>query len=221
MTLFPTQGGAVGVHGAVVALEECAGLCGTVVAYRYRVQVLSISYSSLSDEELVRRVAAREEGALAVLHGRHRAAALALARTVLFDAALAEDAVQEAFFSAWRQADRYREERAPARAWLLMLVRRRAIDILRRELRRRAHGAETVPGTAPPAAEEAWIRVRRDRVRAALAGLSPSQRELLGLAYYAGLSQREIAQHLGQPLGTVKSRTFGALGQLRGALEPL
>ena len=174
-----------------------------------------------TDEELVASLAARDDGALAQLYDRHGRCALALARRIVGDAGLAEDAVQEAFLGVWREAERYAPERAAARTWLLMVVRRRAIDALRRERRRQEGVAQATPAAAPPAADEAWARLQRERVRGALAVLPSAQRELLALAYYGGLSQSEIATRLGQPLGTVKSRTFGALGELRGVLESL
>ena len=166
------------------------------------------------------RVARGDDAALALLHRRHGRTCHGVARRIVGDAALAEDAVQEAFLAVWRQASRFRPERASARSWLLMLVHRRAIDALRRERRRQEGVPQAPPAAAPPAADEAWGRLQRERVRGALALLPQPQRELLALAYYAGLSQSEIAERLDQPLGTVKSRTFGALGRLRAELEP-
>jgi RNA polymerase sigma factor (sigma-70 family) len=104
--------------------------------------------------------------------------------------------------------------------WLLTLVHRRAVDIVRREERRR--GEPIDPEHAPPersgTEEEAWLRERRRAVQAALKRLPDDQRQALELAYYGGLSQSELADRLGVPLGTVKSRMFAALAKLRDLL---
>jgi RNA polymerase sigma-70 factor (ECF subfamily) len=139
---------------------------------------------------------------------------------VLRDAALAEDAVQEAFLAVWRTAASFDPTRASAQTWVLTLVHRRAVDVVRREERRRADPLADdapEPGGAETAAE-AELRERRRRVQAALAQLPPDQRQALELAYYGGLSQSELAERLGVPLGTIKSRMYVALGRLRELL---
>jgi RNA polymerase sigma factor (sigma-70 family) len=169
----------------------------------------------LSDEALVALVARGEEDALAALYDRFGRTAYGLALRVVRDAELAEDVVQEAFLSLWRTAGRFVPERARAGTWLLTLVHRRAVDLVRREERRRADPIESAPEAADAAAEEApWLRLERERVRAALASLPDAQREAIELAYYGGFTQAELADRLGQPLGTIKSRMFAGLARL-------
>ena len=151
----------------------------------------------------------------------HRVA-YGLALRVLRDEALAEDAVQEAFLAVWRGAARFIPERAKASTWILTLVHRRAVDLVRREQRRRA---EPLPRTRSgvhggSAADAAWLRLERERVQAALQQLPDPQREAIELAYYGGFTQSELAERLGQPLGTIKSRMFAGLTRLRELLEP-
>jgi RNA polymerase sigma factor (sigma-70 family) len=169
----------------------------------------------LSDEALVALVARGEEDALAALYNRFGRTAYGLALRVVRDAELAEDVVQEAFVSLWRSAGRFVPERSRAGTWLLTLVHRRAVDLVRREERRRAEPIESAPEAADAAAEEApWLRLERERVQVALASLPDAQREAIELAYYGGFTQAELADRLGQPLGTIKSRMFAGLARL-------
>jgi RNA polymerase sigma-70 factor (ECF subfamily) len=176
----------------------------------------------LSDEALVALAARSEQAALEELYDRYGRAAYGLALRVLRDGALAEDAVQEAFLAVWRTAPRFVPERGAASAWILTLVHRRAVDVVRREQRRRADPLEQVMEQGGGGAdEEAWLRLQRERVQAALQQLPDPQREALELAYYGGFTQSELAERLGQPIGTIKSRMFAGLARLRELLgEP-
>jgi RNA polymerase sigma-70 factor (ECF subfamily) len=143
---------------------------------------------------------------------------------VLRDDRLAEDAVQEGFLAVWRNAAAFRAERAKASTWILTLVHRRAVDLVRREERRRAEplSEETATGgegVADATDEAAWLRFERERVQSALRQLPDVQREALELAYYGGFSQSELAERLGVPLGTIKSRMFAGLARLRELLD--
>ena len=174
----------------------------------------------LSDEALVALVSRSDEPALAELYDRVGGQAYGLAYRVLRDEALAEDAVQEAFLGLWRTAGSFIPERAKASTWILTLVHRRAVDLVRREQRRRADPIEGAPEPAVGSAEEAaWLRLDRERVQDALAQLPDQQREAIELAYYGGYTQSELAERLGQPLGTIKSRMFPGLTKLRELLE--
>ena len=181
------------------------------------------SFAHLSDEAVVALVARSDQEALGELYDRFGRVAYGLALRVLRDEKLAEDAVQEGFLAAWRNADRFMPERAKASTWVLTFVHRRAVDLVRREERRRAdplpgHAEEAPTGSAE---EDAWLRFERERVQAALAQLPDQQREALELAYYGGFSQSELAERLGQPIGTIKSRMFAGLARLRELLaEP-
>jgi len=173
----------------------------------------------LSDEAVVALVARSEESALAELYDRFGRVAYGLALRMLRDPALAEDAVQEGFLNVWRNASRFVPERAKASTWILTLVHRRAIDIVRREDRRRAESLSAAPEPTSTAADEsAWLRLERERVQAALKQLPDPQREAIELAYYGGFTQSELAERLGQPIGTIKSRMFTGLTHLRELL---
>jgi RNA polymerase sigma-70 factor (ECF subfamily) len=174
----------------------------------------------LSDEALVLLAARSEESALAELYDRYGRSAYGLALRILRDPALAEDAVQEAFLAVWRTASRFVPEKAKASTWILTLAHRRAVDIVRREQRRRAETLDRAPEPAVDAADEdAFLRLQRERVQTTLHQLPDAQREALELAYYGGLSQSELAERLGQPLGTIKSRMFTGLSRMRELLE--
>jgi RNA polymerase sigma-70 factor (ECF subfamily) len=184
---------------------------------------MSRQLAHLSDEALVALVARGDEPALAELYDRVGRIAYGLAYRVLRDERLAEDAVQEGFLAVWRTASSYLADRAKARTWILTLVHRRAVDLVRREERRRAEPLEedvgAQAGVSGSAEEAAWLGFERDRVQEALRRLPDAQREAIELAYYGGYSQSELAERLGQPLGTIKSRMFAGLARLRELLE--
>jgi RNA polymerase sigma factor (sigma-70 family) len=169
-----------------------------------------------SNEELLEAIAAGDDAALGALYDRFGRVAYGLALRVLHDRALAEDAVQEAFLAIWRSADTYRRERSKPATWILTVVHRRAVDLVRREDRRRADPLESAPEPAGGAVpEEAELRRRRAAVQGALQQLPDEQRQTLELAYYGGYTQSELAERLGVPLGTIKSRMFTGLTRLR------
>jgi RNA polymerase sigma factor (sigma-70 family) len=173
-----------------------------------------------SDEVLLEQIRRGDEQALAQLTNRHSRAAFRLALRVIRDPNLAEDAVQDAFIDLWRKTRSYDANRSTALTWILTLVHRRAVDIVRHENhRRQRQGQPTIANPLQPSAEEAAdLRHRRRLVQQALAQLPATERKALELAYYAGLTQSQIATHLGQPLGTTKARTFKGLRRLRRLL---
>ena len=174
-----------------------------------------------SDEQVLEAVGRGDDDALGELYDRFGRLAFHLAFRILRDRALAEDAVQEAFLAVWRSADAYKRERAKPSTWILTVVHRRAVDLVRREQRRRGEPLEVAPEpSSGPADEDAALRDRRAAVQAALTELPGEQRQALELAYYGGLTQSELAERLGVPLGTVKSRMFAGLGRLRELLQP-
>jgi RNA polymerase sigma-70 factor (ECF subfamily) len=180
-------------------------------------------HAHLSDEALVALVARGDEDALAELYDRVGRIAYGLALRILRDERHAEDAVQEAFLQVWRSAASFRPERAKASTWVLTLVHRRAVDLVRREERRQADplsdDAAAVLADGEQTDEAAWLRFERERVQSALRTLPDLQREALELAYYGGFSQSELAERLGVPLGTIKSRMFAGLARLRELLD--
>jgi len=174
----------------------------------------------LSDEALLSLVASSDDGALAELYDRFGRVAYGLALRILRDDTLAQDAVQEAFLAVWRSADRFLADRAKASTWILTLVHRRAVDLVRREDRRRPQPLEGGPEPAAPETTEDEVTLGFERrvVQEALKALPPEQREALELGYYGGLTQSELAERLDQPLGTIKSRMFTGLSRLRDLL---
>ena len=177
------------------------------------------------DREDLRRLAAGDGDAAARLYDRHARAIYSLALRIVNDEGDAEDVVQEVFAQAWRQAARYDASRGVVGAWLLMMARSRAIDKLRS-----ARARPDSRGVDDPRAIDDMPAVLRDApsriidaenarlARRALAELPLLQRLVIELAYYEGLTQREIADRLEQPLGTVKSRLRLGLLKLRDAL---
>jgi RNA polymerase sigma-70 factor, ECF subfamily len=173
----------------------------------------------LSDEALVALCARGDQAALAELYDRYGRVPYGLALRILRDEALAEDAVQEAFLAVWRSAARFVPERGKASTWILTLAHRRSVDLVRRSERRRAEPLEEAEELVSGSTEEvAWLHLERDRIQAALRQLPDQQREALELAYYGGFTQSELAERLGQPLGTIKSRMFAGLARMRDLL---
>jgi RNA polymerase sigma-70 factor (ECF subfamily) len=182
------------------------------------------SLSDCTDEELMNRLQRQDVKALDVLYQRHHRLALALAYRIVGERETAEEIVQEAFLSAWRQAASFRVDRGGARGWFFSIVRHRSIDRLRRA---RNLGSSTgltdmlVDDRTPDVWQVADMNLRRERIVAALATLPSEQREAIELAYYGGLTHQEISLQTGIPLGTVKGRTRLAMEKLRVALADL
>jgi len=173
----------------------------------------------LSDEAVLALIARADDQALAELYRRFGRLAYGLAFRILRDDALAQDAVQDAFLGVWRAAGRFTAERSKPSTWLLTLVHRRAVDLVRREERRRTEPLQPESEFAgAEAADEAELATRRQTIREALRQLPSEQREAIELAYYGGYTQSELAERLGQPLGTIKSRMFTGLARLRDTL---
>jgi RNA polymerase sigma-70 factor (ECF subfamily) len=147
---------------------------------------------------------------------RHRPLALRIAATIC-GGAEAEDAVQAAFFSAWRSRKTYDPARGSARGWLMTVVRNRAIDDVKASTRRRANlEPEALVGVEDPVRTDD-VAIERDtarRLRDAIVELPSRQRQVVELAYFGGFSQSEIAGSLGLPLGTVKGRNRLALQKM-------
>lgn len=152
--------------------------------------------------------------------------AFGLVLRILGDPAAAEEVTLEVYTQVWRQAAAYDTARGTPLAWLLTIARTRAIDRLRsgRQERQRSESlesADNVRAASRDPEESSVLSEQQKMVRDALATLSPEQREVIELAYYQGLSQSEIASTLGQPLGTVKTRTRLAMTKLRDTLGPV
>jgi RNA polymerase sigma-70 factor (ECF subfamily) len=184
-----------------------------------RSQTTARELAHLSDEAVLALIARADDQALAELYHRFARLAYGLAFRILRDDALAQDAVQEAFLGVWRAAGRFTAERSKPSTWLLTLVHRRAVDLVRREQRRRTEPLQPeAERVGAESADEAELATERQTIRAALRQLPPEQREAIELAYYGGYTQSELAERLGEPLGTIKSRMFTGLARLRETL---
>ncbi len=182
------------------------------------------------DIDLVLRMAQGDERALGLLYDRLGNVLYAVSYRIVGQQADAEEVVMEAFSQAWREAPRFDQARGSVAAWLTMMARSRALDLVRSQSRREritdtAAREEPVAGPAmsagfPSPGATVLDEERRRAVAAALAALSAPQREAIELAYYEGLSQSEIAERLKEPLGTIKTRMRLGMQKLREALRP-
>src|SRR4029453_9090435 len=171
-----------------------------------------------SDGDLIRRVARHDANAFEALYRRYARPVFGLALRRLGDRMRAEDAVQETFAAVWRSARTYKPDRGAGAPWLYAVARNAIVD--RSRSRRDPPGeAPDVPSNDPGPEERAEASYISWRVHRALEGLNQNERGVIELAYYGGLSQSEVADFLGIPLGTVKTRTRAALGRLADLLE--
>lgn len=171
-----------------------------------------------SDGELIQRAATGDRGAFDDLYRRYARPVFGMALRRLGDRGRAEDAVQETFASVWRSAASYKPDRGPGAPWLYAVARNAIVDRARARTETPTELLEERPDeTAGPAdnAEQSWVAWR---VHRALEELPEREREVVALAYWSGLSQSEVAEFLGLPLGTVKTRTRAALAHLADLL---
>jgi RNA polymerase sigma-70 factor (ECF subfamily) len=203
---------------AVAAADEHAGS---------RLSVLSILAALLhhdptGDADLLRRIAGGDAAALRVLYDALAGRVVAIAQRILGDRQAAEDVAQETFVEAWRRAGQYDPARGGATAFVMTIARSRAIDRKRGAgtAQRALEAARAEPNAsgAPLPFELAEQRRERERVLAALSALPAEQRAAIELAYFEGLTQREIAERTGEPLGTVKTRVRLGMARLAGLL---
>jgi len=175
------------------------------------------------DGQLLDRVAAGDADALGALYDRYARVLFGVLYRMLGSPEAAEEVAQDAFHSVWRQARSYRVERGSVRTWLLAISRNAAVDWRRTKGRRIAREAaiDEAAGLAAAGSVEGDVvaSLGAQRVRAAVGALPPEQRDVLTLAFWGGLSQSEIAQRIGIPLGTVKSRVRLGMAKLRDRLE--
>ena len=183
-------------------------------------------YSAYDDERLISLIAQLHEQALAQLYDRYSRLVFSLALMIVDDRAAAEEITLDVFMRVWQKAASYRADRARVSTWLTYIARHHAIDVLRRRSARPDHYAASWDELKPAAGlsepdpqESAEVSQRRERVLAALAQLPPDQKQALALAYFGGLTQREIAATLKQPLGTIKTRLRLAMQKLRDILQ--
>jgi RNA polymerase sigma-70 factor (ECF subfamily) len=184
------------------------------------------------DRELVARVRHADAAALAALYDRYAPAVHGLTRAILRDDRLAEEATHDVFLGVWQDPGAYQPARGAFAAWLLRVARNRAIDVLRRK-REQPFAATVVAETGqaldpatwlvdpePDPADQAASRLVGQDVRRALASLAPDHQRLLEMAYFGGMTQREIAAAVDRPLGTVKTQIRTAMQRMAHLLTP-
>lgn len=180
-------------------------------------------WSDATDEEVLLGVAQRDEQALGVLYDRYGGRALGLAYRILGERGAAEDVVQEAFLSIWRRAISFEQSRGRAQHWLLAIVHNRAIDRVRSAAGRRAADTPLDQVDRVLTLDDPWQGVdgliQREELRLWLARLPETARRTLELAYFEGYMQREIAEMMDVPVGTVKARVRSALRKVRELAE--
>ena len=173
-------------------------------------------------DALLRQVAHHDADAFAVLYDHTRARVYGLVARVLRDSGYSEETTQEVYLEVWRTADAFDSAKGSALSWLMTMAHRRAVDRVRAEQAagdREARMASTSAAVAyDQVAEAVEIRLDQQRVRNCLGGLTELQREAVTLAYYNGYTYPQVAQLLGAPLGTIKTRMRDGLARLRDCL---
>jgi RNA polymerase sigma-70 factor (ECF subfamily) len=177
-----------------------------------------VSEGEASDGELICRVGEGDGGAFELLYRRYARSVFGLALRRLGDRGRAEDAVQETFASIWRSARSYQPERGPGAPWLYTVARNAIVDRLRQRTEPAAVAPDTAAGDPGPddRAQTDWVAWR---VHRALEELPDAERRVIELAYWGEMSQSEVANFLGIPLGTVKTRTRSGLARLADLLD--
>lgn len=180
------------------------------------------SLFSASDEALITEIASEREGALAEAYRRHSGPVFRMARNLTRNETLAEEVVQEVFLRLWRHPDKFDASRGSLRSFLLAHAHGRSIDLIRSEASRRnreERDGRLAAQIRPGLDEDVWQLALAADLRAALASLPDGERRALELAYFGGLTYREVATQLALPEGTVKSRIRAGLRRLRDQLS--
>jgi RNA polymerase sigma-70 factor, ECF subfamily len=185
-----------------------------------------VNYSTLDDATLIILIAHAHPEALSELYDRYNRLVFSLALNLVNDYATAEDITLDVFTRVWEKAKTYRAEQAKVSTWLISIARYRSIDVLRQQNSRpEQHSISWAEVSARPLLdpndpeEVTELSMRQERIRAAMSQLSEDQKQVLGLAYFKGCTHRQIAEVLGQPLGTVKTRIRSAMQKLRQILQ--
>ncbi len=185
-----------------------------------------VDYEGLEDRQLIHRITLDDQAALEALYGRYSTAVYSLAMYMLKQEALAEDATQETFLNIWLKASSFNADRGQPKSWIMSVAHHKIVDLIRSR-RRTSYmtdpgGDETLellPSGQASTEEQVEQSFQRERILKALTLLPEAQQEVVMLAYFEGYSQSEMAEKLGQPLGTVKTRVRLAMQKLRAALE--
>ena len=171
-----------------------------------------------ADAELLERVKANDQSAMTDLFDRYGGLVYSVALRVLNDGAQAEDLMQDVFFQVWKSPDKFVQGRGSLGAWLAVVARNRAVDVLRR--RKPSDSVDDVVLTSSTNLASEVERTRMmEKIRAVLQGLPQEQKKSLEMAFFDGMTHAEIAEKTGDPLGTVKTRIRTALISLRKAVQ--
>lgn len=186
-----------------------------------------MDYSKLDDVSLIRQIALARPDALSALYDRYSRLVFSLALHIVGEAEAAEEVTQDVFFRIWEKAEIYQAEQARVSTWMTSITRNRSIDLLRkRKVRPEGHSLgweefqpdwEPVSERSDPEALTADA-IQNQRVRAAVASLPVEQQRALAMAFFEGYSHSEIAERLGEPLGTIKTRIRSGMQKLRSLL---
>ena len=185
-----------------------------------------VDYEDLEDHQLIHRIASLDKWALEALYGRYASPVCSLAMFMLRQQALAEEATQEIFLNIWLKASSFNTNRGKPRSWIMSVAHHKIIDVIRS--RRRTvlttdpadyETLDLLPSSQASTETEVERNLERERILEAISVLPEAQREVILLAYYEGFSQSEMADKLGQPLGTIKTRVRLAMQKLRTVLE--
>lgn len=185
--------------------------------------------TTVSDADLIVLVTQGDQDALVLLYERYSRAVYSFSLRIVGDAQVAEEILQEVFVRAWQQGGSFQSARGSLITWLLSITHNLSIDEVRRRKRRpqkaESEEPEAILATLPDAGlgveEEVWLSSLRVSIQDALQQLPAAQREAIELAYFQGLTQREIADTLGEPLGTIKTRMRLGMLKLREQLGPV
>jgi RNA polymerase sigma-70 factor (ECF subfamily) len=199
---------------------------GPAVKPLFWTQAVNEQESMVSDNELLRRIAAGDRPAFAEFYDRHATLMFSVACKILHDAGEAEDVLQEAFLQVWEKAGNFDPQLGKAASWAVILARNKSIDRIRASQRRarlaEAAGVEHAATGAEDTVNQAIHgREKAKLIQSAIGALPADQRRAIELAFFSGLTQNEISEELHEPLGTVKARIRRGLLKLRGALEGL
>ncbi len=185
------------------------------------------SGQQLSDVDLIDQASRGDARALEVLYDRYSRVVFSFALRIVNDSLIAEELLQEVFFRAWQQGGSFRASKGTFLTWLLSITHNMAIDEVRKRKRRPQRSDSddpdlvlaAVPDAGPSVEDEVWLRVLRERIGRALDTLPVAQREAIELAYFKGMTHREIADTLDEPLGTIKTRMRLGMQKLRDQLD--
>jgi len=186
-----------------------------------------LDYTTLDDEALLQLITHQQTDALSALYDRYGRLVFSLALQMMGEVSVAEEITQDVFLRVWEKAHTYRTDQARVSTWITSITRYRSIDLLRRRKSRPDHASlawDDLPLNATPVAEGdpedmTELSMLQKRVRAAIAMLPSEQKKVLALAYFKGLTHSEIAELLGHPLGTVKTRIRAGMQKLRDILR--